>query len=394
MTTGNQMKAVVCQNGKLDVRDIPRPEPGEGNVLLKVLRAGICGSDLHARTHCDDTADIAAEVGYDNFMRSADAVVFGHEFVGEVVSYGPGCRKRWKPGTRICALPIIMHDGAVEMVGLAEEAPGAFAEYIEVSEALAMPVPEDVSDEDAALTEPLAVAHHAVRRSGIGKRDVAVVIGCGPIGLSVIMLLKAAGVKTVVASDLSQGRRALAQRCGADKVVDPTQESPYSAVKQQKKHFTDAPALFAEAFKALKALQTIPGVPWRHVVRLASDAGLTPSGPVVFECVGVPGMIDSIIRDSPLRSLVVVVGVCMEPDTIRPALAINKEIDLRFVFGYNPDEFAEILHFIHKGTIDPSVLVTGTVGPDGMASAFDGLGKAEKHAKVLFDPSSTVSELP
>ena len=131
------------------------------------------------------------------------------------------------------------------------------------------------------------------------------------------MLLKAAGVKTVVASDLSQGRRALAARCGADKVVDPTQESPYSAVKQQQKHFTDAPALFGEAFKALKALQTIPGVPWRHIVRLASDAGLTPSGPVVFECVGVPGMIDSIIRDSPLRSLVVVVGVCMEADTIR-----------------------------------------------------------------------------
>ena len=210
-------------------------------------------------------------------MRSADAVVMGHEFVGEVVSYGPGCRKRWKPGTRICALPIIMHGGDVEMVGLAQQAPGAFAEYIEVSEALAMPVPDDVSDEDAALTEPLAVAHHAVRRSGIGKRDVAVVIGCGPIGLSVIMLLKAAGVKTVVASDLSQGRRALAARCGADKVVDPTQESPYSAVKQQQKHFTDAPALFGEAFKALKALQTIPGVPWRHIVRLASDAGLTPA---------------------------------------------------------------------------------------------------------------------
>ena len=95
------MRAVVCRQGELTVEEIPTPEPGKGQVLLRVLRAGICGSDLHARVHADATAQVSAEVGYDAFMRSGQSVVMGHEFAGEVVSYGPGCRKRWSPGTPV-----------------------------------------------------------------------------------------------------------------------------------------------------------------------------------------------------------------------------------------------------------------------------------------------------
>ena len=89
----------------MTVEEIPTPEPGKGQVLLRVLRAGICGSDLHARVHADATAQVSAEVGYDAFMRSGQSVVMGHEFAGEVVSYGPGCRKRWAPGT-----PVLISD--------------------------------------------------------------------------------------------------------------------------------------------------------------------------------------------------------------------------------------------------------------------------------------------
>ena len=81
----------------------------------------------------------------------------------------------------------------------------------------------------AVLTEPMAVAAHAVNRSEVGRRDVAVVLGCGPIGLAVICTLKARGVRTIVASDPSAGRRELARRCGADVVVDPREDSPYDA---------------------------------------------------------------------------------------------------------------------------------------------------------------------
>ncbi|GAA2366401.1 zinc-binding dehydrogenase [Gordonia cholesterolivorans] len=388
-----RMKAVVCHEGSLDVREMEVPRPGPGHVLIKVLRAGICGSDLHARVHGDVAADIGEKVGYDHFMRPAHEVVMGHEFVGEVVSYGPKCRKRWKPGTAVVALPIIRHDGEVEMVGLSAQAPGAYAEYMVVQEDLAMPVPDGVDVELAALTEPLAVAHHAVRRSEIGRRDVAVVVGCGPIGLAVILMLKAAGVRTVVAADLSELRRDLARQCGADVVVDPAVDSPWDAAPQQRKHFTRVGDLFSVAFDAMHALQTIPRTPWWSLMSVADKLSLTPRGPVVFECVGVPGMIDDLVAHAPFRSRVVVVGVCMEPDVFQPAMAGNKEIDLRFVFGYDPAEFRATLHMIARGTVQPRPLLTGTVGLGGAAGAFEALASARSHAKILIDPASDVVDV-
>jgi threonine dehydrogenase-like Zn-dependent dehydrogenase len=127
------------------------------------------------------------------------------------------------------------------------------------------------------------------------------------------------------------------------------------------------------------------------VLRAAEVAGATPTGPVVFECVGVPGIIDQIVNEAPLASRVVVVGVCMEPDTFQPAMAINKEIDLRFVFAYQPHEFRESLHLIAEGKVDPTPLITGTVGLEGVACAFDVLGDPERHAKILIDPASSVT---
>src|SRR5947207_2468209 len=103
------MRAVVCQDSQLRVAEFPTPTPSKGQVLLSVARCGICGSDLHARTHSDEMADLAAEAGYDGFMRSEQQVVMGHEFCGEVLEYGPGCRKRWPSGTRVVSLPIVRH---------------------------------------------------------------------------------------------------------------------------------------------------------------------------------------------------------------------------------------------------------------------------------------------
>ena len=153
--------------------------------------------------------------------------MFGHEFCGEVAEYGPGCRERVPAGSHVVALPMIRRAGKPHATGLSAAAPGAYAEQVLVEESLMMAVPNGISPELSALTEPMAIGWHAVRRSEIGRRDVAIVIGCGPIGLAVICLLKARGVRTIVASDLSAARRELASRCGADIVVDPTHESPY-----------------------------------------------------------------------------------------------------------------------------------------------------------------------
>jgi threonine dehydrogenase-like Zn-dependent dehydrogenase len=278
------------------------------------------------------------------------------------------------------------------MTGLSAKAPGAYAERVLVQESLTMPVPNGLAIETAALTEPMAVAWHAVRRSRVRKRETAVVIGCGPIGLAVILMLKARGVRTVIASDFSPARRALAERCGADVVIDPGTGSPWTGFEQSD-YLTDANELFDLALGTMARLRRVPKLPWWQVLRAAEAAGATPHGPVVFECVGVPGIISEIVDHAPLASRVVVVGVCMEPDTIQPAMAINKEIDLRFVFAYQPQEFRETLHLIADGKVDPTPLVTATVGLDGVAGAFETLADPERHAKILIDPASSVTTL-
>ncbi|MGY2063845.1 alcohol dehydrogenase catalytic domain-containing protein, partial [Nocardia gipuzkoensis] len=139
------MKAVVCSEGKLEVTELATPRPGSGQVLIDVLRCGICGSDLHARVHCDELAELARATGYDHFMRSDQRVVMGHEFVGEVVEYGPDCRKRWKPGTRVVALPIQRHGREPHLTGLSQAAPGGYAEQVVVQESMAFAVPNGLS---------------------------------------------------------------------------------------------------------------------------------------------------------------------------------------------------------------------------------------------------------
>jgi len=378
------MRAVGCERAELEVVDLPDPKPGKGQVAIEVLRCGICGSDLHARHHCDELADLMVEAGYDGFMRSHQQVVFGHEFCGEVGEYGPGCRRKVPTGAPVVALPLRRSAGEVHGIGLAAAAPGAYAERTVVEESLMLPVPNGLAPELAALTEPMAVALHAVRRGEVRKRDVAIVIGCGPIGLAVICMLKARGVRTVIASDFSPGRRALATACGADTVVDPAADSPYVAAGGAG-HLDSAPEALELAVGTMERLTRVP-VPWHHVWRTAERLGAGPKAPVVFECVGVPGVIDDIIRGAPLFSRVVVVGVCMGLDRIRPAMAINKEIDLRFVLGYTPPEFRDTLHLLAEGKVNPAPLVTAEVGLDGVESAFDALGDPEAHAKILIDP--------
>ena len=170
----------------------------------------------------------------------------------------------------------------------------------------------------------------------------------------------------------------------------PRAESPWTGFEKSR-YFTDANDLFDLALDTMGKLRRVPKLPWWQVLRAAEAAGATPSGPVVFECVGVPGIIDQIINAAPLASRVVVVGVCMEQDTIQPAMAINKEIDLRFSFVYQPHEFRETLHLMADGKVDPTPLVTGTVGLDGVAGAFEVLGNPEGHAKILIDPASAVA---
>jgi threonine dehydrogenase-like Zn-dependent dehydrogenase len=384
------VRAVACKRAELELVELPEPEPARGQVRIEVLRCGICGSDLHARHGSDAWADLAAHVGYDRFARSEQSIVYGHEFCGSVAEFGPKSRRSVPTGAQVVALPLLRSSHGVEATGLSAHAPGAYADQLLVEESMMMAVPNGLAPEIAAMTEPMSVGWHAVRKGQVGKRDVAIVVGCGPIGLSVILLLKASGVQTVVASDYSPGRRALASRCGADVVIDPAAESPFTAV-ERKGQILDAPSAFELAVGTMEKLQRLP-TGWWHVFRLAETLGAGPKHPVIFECVGVPGVIESIIGGAPLMSRVVVVGVCVGSDQITPAMAINKEIELRFVLGYTPLEFRDTLQMLAEGKVDPRPLLTGTVGLEGVDAAFTALGDPERHAKILIDPHIRAAE--
>ena len=383
------MRAVGCTGGELEVVDLPDPEPGRGQLLLGVRRCGICGSDLHAKDHADGLAEVMDELGYEHSMRRGNRVVLGHEIVGEVLERGRGAPRGLREGDLVVPFPLLRDTVGVHPTGLSPRAPGGYAERVLAEGALSFAVPNGLPAEAAVLTEPLAVALHAVNRSDVRRRDVAVVLGCGPVGLAVICQLKARGVRRIVASDYSAGRRALALACGADTVVDPAEESPYDAAAAAGWMRT-APQVLDHAVDAMTRLRRLPG--WLHLYRAADALGAADiAGPVVFECVGVPGMIEGVVSAAPIGTRVVVVGVCMGEDRLRPTMAINKEIDLRFVLAYTPLELREALHQLADGDIDASPLVTGTVGLDGVAAAFTALDDPDEHAKILVDPASAAT---
>src|SRR6201998_1330106 len=141
------MKTVTCTNAKHEVLDKPTPTPGKGQLLIEVLRCGICGSDLHAPHHRDELADVVVESGYDAFMRSDQHVVFGHEFCGEVVDYGPRTRKTPRVGTPVVALPLARRGKKVHGIGLSAAAPGAYAEQLLIEQSLTFPVPNGLAQE-------------------------------------------------------------------------------------------------------------------------------------------------------------------------------------------------------------------------------------------------------
>lgn len=320
-------------------------------------------------------------------MRSQQTVVMGHEFAGEVVEYGPGCRAEWPVGALVTALPLVRNaPDDLQMIGYSAATPGAYAQYLVVQEDLAVGVPAEAGAEVGALTEPLAVAVHAVRRGEVRRRDTAIVIGCGPVGLGVILVLKARGVRQVVAADHSPERRAMARRLGADVVVDPAELDVWSAYPQPRHEARTIVERYSRGLDSMAALRRNRRVPWWHAVRAADVSGLAMRGPVVFECVGVPGMIEQVMSRAPMLSRVVVVGVCMGDDSFRPVMGTNKELELRWVFSYDPPEFREALVLMTRGTIDARPLVTRTIGLGDVPTAFDELSSSPGDVKVMVDP--------
>jgi 2-desacetyl-2-hydroxyethyl bacteriochlorophyllide A dehydrogenase len=339
------MRAAVLREGRMVYRDdVPDPVPESGQVLVAVRSCGICGTDLHFAAHGDEmlalTEQMADSIGAGGMKVDLNNDVFmGHEFSAEVLEAGPDTDTH-APGTLVTSIPVLLSSRGVEPILSSNSTIGGYAERMLLSAPLLLSIPNGLDPKHAALTEPMAVGLHAVNKSNVQRGETALVLGCGPIGVAIIAALRFRGVETIVAADFTPKRRELAAAMGAHQTVDPAQSSPFDTAK---------PA-------------------------------------VVFEAVGVPGIIDDVLLRAKPGTRLVVAGVCMQPDTVHPLFAIAKEINVQFVLAYDPNEFGDTLRAIAEGDIDVAPVITGDVGLEDVGAAFDDLADPERHCKILVTP--------
>ena len=344
------MKAAVFKtHGQpLVIENVPDPEPGPNDLILKVRACGICGTDLHWSENKTDAG-----------WRVLDPnTVMGHEFAGEVVEVGADLKGQWKVGDRVCAEPFIgCGECAACRAGRAYRCsdvtrrasgalPGAYAEYTRVGASTTLALPSSVSFREGALVEPLAVGLNAVNKARLQSGDTVLIVGAGPVGLSVALWCRFFGARHIIVSDLVAARAERATDFGATAAIDASKEDV--------------------------------------VGRTAQISGGPPQ--VVFDCVGVPGSLQLTIDYAPFDARVVVVGLCMTPDTFSPAKAIVKELDLSFAFVYRKRDFEIVLDLLDHERIDPRGMITDCVGFESFPQAFESLKTPSDQIKIMLEP--------
>ena len=348
------MRAAILRNKQMVVEDLDNLTPGPGQVLVEPIACGICGSDLHTVDHAHELVAAADAAGSATFTSGFDPdqdLIMGHEMSCRVIGLGEGVADgeflHIVEGREFAAMPMLITPEGPVVPGYNNRFPGGYSSQMLLSPEALLPIPNGLDPSVAALTEPMAVGLHAVNESSIAPGRVPLVVGACPVGLAIIAALAAAGIEPIIASDFSPTRRRVAEQMGAHHVIDPATNSIIDA--------------------------------WT-----AAGDGVTP--PVIFDAVGVPGIIDQLMVQAPPHSEILVAGVCIPSDTFRPSIGIFKHLAIRFVLGWSAEEFATSLHNLAEGRIDGSALITGRVGLDDVPQAFADLADPERHVKILVQP--------
>ncbi|GAB4142517.1 MAG: alcohol dehydrogenase catalytic domain-containing protein [Sphingomonadales bacterium] len=341
------MRAAVFEGaGKpLAIKDVPMPEPGPGELLIKVERCGVCGSDLHMT----DSASC---------FNPPSGAIIGHEFCGEIVQLGAGTEKAWKEGQRIAALPYLGCGQCVFCLAgeptrcatvrakPSGDSSGGFAEYSVVGARESVLLPDHLSWDHGAFVEPIAVGVHAIAGADFKPGARILVVGAGPVGLAVAACAQAAGADTVCVTARSDRRGDLARTMGATEFL----------ISDDK---------LADNF--------------------AKVAGGPPD--VVFECVGMPGMMALCSDIAAPRSQVIMLGACMQEERFQPIVATMKELTFRFVVCYSKRDFEVATTMIANGRIDPLPMLSDTVDFNAFPDAFEALRQPHDQCKILLTPS-------
>lgn len=333
------MKAVTFQglHTPLAFETVPDPVPGSGELVVKVGRCGICGSDLHM------TEDAAYGCQHGDIL--------GHEFAGEVVALGKGTQGP-KVGDLVSVIPLKScghcehcRKGEVQWCEHFGLQGGGYAEYAVTRPNQCVRLPVDLSLADGAIIEPLAVALHGVHLSGLQRGDKVLVLGAGPIGLAVAFWAKRMGAARVAVQDIANFQQARALDMGADVfVVDPS--DPIGS----------------------------------------AETGLGGKADIVFECVGVPGLIDQAVSQVRPRGTILLLGLCTKPDTLHTFPMLGKEVKLVTSAFFTRQEYEAALDALEAGAAEPRHLVTDTISLSATPDVFESLKQRGAQCKVLIAP--------
>lgn len=340
------MKAAIFQgvNRLLSVEDIPIPTIASDELLIEVSYCGICGTDLHCTQK--------------GLMTMSSGTILGHEFSGKVVDIGSEVKSLWQVGNSVTAFPAnscgqchVCRKGNnflcknLKIIGLSN-IPGGYASYVKIKSAAAIKLPEAFDLRESALVEPLAIALHAVDIANIRPFDQVLVLGAGPIGLAVAQFARLLGSRNIVVSEKLEYRRNLAAKFGATALIDPL----IGSVEEQ--------------FKCI--------------------VGELPT--LIFECIGNPGSIQECISLASAGSKIIVVGVCMDQDTILPLSAMMKELTIKFSLGCRKEDFEIVIDLLKNQRIRALDMISDIVGFHEFPIAFESLRVPKEQCKVLLNP--------
>lgn len=333
------MRAAVFEalDTPLAIHDVPEPVPSADEIIIAVGRCGICGSDLH--------------MAHDPVFGAKCGDIFGHEFAGEVVELGKEARGVNK-GDLVTVSPLKScgecahcRSGAVQWCANFGLQGGGYAEYVAARPNQCVVLPHSLSLDDGAIIEPLAVALHGVRLSGLKSGDNVLILGAGPIGLCAAFWAKHLGAAKVVVQDITEYQTARAFDMGADGFI-------------------------ADAADPIGA----------------SRRAFPNGADIVFECVGIPGLLDQAAAQARNQGTILLLGLCTRPDTINSFAMLNKELKIITSAFFTRQDFEYSVDVMAQGKIAPRSLISDNITLAQTPDMFEALKKRTTQCKVIIAP--------
>ncbi len=333
----------MTEPGKIEYQDVPEPTIGAGDILLRIKRIGVCGTDVH--------------VNHGKHPFTPYPVIQGHEFSAIVEAVGEGVTKV-KPGDLATARPQLVCGkcgpcrrgdynicDSLKVEGF--QAPGVARDLFVTVEERIIPLPETFTFEQGALVEPVSVAVHSTGRAGDLTGRNVVVVGAGPIGNLVAQLARCRGAKKVLITDLSDFRLKIATQCKVDATCNPKNESLAEAAKK--------------AF---------------------GDEGFD----VAFEAVGNEAALGSAIDAINKGGDIVVLGVFGESPRVDMSVVGDRELSLIGTLMYKHEDYQQAVELIAEGKVITEPLVTGHFPFEKYKDAYDFIdAQGDKSLKVMID---------